>query len=195
MDHQYRENGARNIYSSYNQMRAYVECSPNQSKNLYLIDLSIEQSTKFGDSGKSASHLCVWILPEYCSSAPPAHAYRWLSLLYTCLSIFLATFKTSPWQVCPNTSFSRTACSLSRYNVKGELDCFNCKTGVFLRLFASMFIKESNYIHVFAKKLTLQWGMFNNYKEKLSVPRVHTAALQGQQHNHDASFQLNIGAQ
>ena len=32
MDHQYRENGARNIYSNDNQMRAYVECSPNQSK-------------------------------------------------------------------------------------------------------------------------------------------------------------------
>ena len=39
-DHQYGENGARNIYSNYNQMRAYVECSPNQSKKLYLIDLS-----------------------------------------------------------------------------------------------------------------------------------------------------------
>ena len=47
MDHQYRENGAKNIYSNYNQMRAYVECSPNQfKKELYLIDLSIEQSTK-----------------------------------------------------------------------------------------------------------------------------------------------------
>ena len=47
MDHKHRENGARNIYSNYNQMRAYVERSPNQSKKLYLIDLSIEQSTKF----------------------------------------------------------------------------------------------------------------------------------------------------
>ena len=27
MDHQYRENSAGNIYSNYNQMRAYVECS------------------------------------------------------------------------------------------------------------------------------------------------------------------------
>ena len=34
MDHQYRENGARNIYSNYNQMRAYVEYSPNQSKKI-----------------------------------------------------------------------------------------------------------------------------------------------------------------
>ena len=30
MDYQYGENGARNMYSDYNQMRAYVECSPNQ---------------------------------------------------------------------------------------------------------------------------------------------------------------------
>ena len=37
---------SRNIYSDYNQMRAYVECSPNQPKKLNLIDLSIEQSRK-----------------------------------------------------------------------------------------------------------------------------------------------------
>ena len=35
MDHQYRENGARNMYSNYNQMRAYVECSPNKLKNYF----------------------------------------------------------------------------------------------------------------------------------------------------------------
>ena len=53
MDHQYRENGGRNIYSNYNQMKAYVQYFPNQSKNkLYLIALSIEQSTKLEDSGK-----------------------------------------------------------------------------------------------------------------------------------------------
>ena len=37
MDRQYRENGARNIYPNYNQMRAYVERSPSQSKKLYVI--------------------------------------------------------------------------------------------------------------------------------------------------------------
>ena len=47
MDHQYGENGAGNIYSNYNQIRAYVKCSPNQSKKLCLFDLSIERSTKF----------------------------------------------------------------------------------------------------------------------------------------------------
>ena len=46
MDHQYKENGARDMYSNYNQLRVYVECSPNKIKKLYLIDLSIEQSTK-----------------------------------------------------------------------------------------------------------------------------------------------------
>ena len=34
MDYQYRENGERNIYSNYSQLRAYVECSPNQPKNI-----------------------------------------------------------------------------------------------------------------------------------------------------------------
>ena len=44
MDRRLRETSAINIYSNCNQMRPYVECSPNQSKKLYLIDLSIEQS-------------------------------------------------------------------------------------------------------------------------------------------------------
>ena len=46
MDHQYRKNGAGNLYQNYNLMRAYTECSPDQSKKLYLIDLSIKQSMK-----------------------------------------------------------------------------------------------------------------------------------------------------
>ena len=62
------------------------------------------------------------------------------------------------------------------YNVKGELDCLNCKTGVFLSLFTSMFTKESNYNPRFCEKTTRLWGIFNIYKGKLSVPRVHTAA-------------------
>ena len=32
MDYQHKENGERNIYSSYNNIRAYVECSLNQVK-------------------------------------------------------------------------------------------------------------------------------------------------------------------
>ena len=34
MDHQYGENDVRNIYSNYNQIRDYVECSLNQAKNV-----------------------------------------------------------------------------------------------------------------------------------------------------------------
>ena len=30
MDRQRKENGPRNTYSNYNQMKAYVNCSPNQ---------------------------------------------------------------------------------------------------------------------------------------------------------------------
>ena len=51
MDRQYRENGARNTHSSYNQMKACVECSPNEPQKIYLIDPSIEQLTKLEDSG------------------------------------------------------------------------------------------------------------------------------------------------
>ena len=51
MDHQYRENGERNIYSNYNQLRAYVECSSNQSKKLYLIDFPSSNRGNFEDSG------------------------------------------------------------------------------------------------------------------------------------------------
>ena len=52
---------------------------------------------------------------------------------------------SSPWHVCPSTCFSLTNCSLSRYNAQGKLECFNCNTGFFLRLFTPMFTKESNY--------------------------------------------------
>ena len=34
MDHQYGEKGARNIYSDYDQMRAYAECFPSQPKKI-----------------------------------------------------------------------------------------------------------------------------------------------------------------
>ena len=83
MDHQYRENSTRNIHSHYNQMRAYVECSPNQSKKLYLIDFShraIDETSK---------------IPEKCWPFPVPEFYqsiavqlcqptliRWLLLLY-----------------------------------------------------------------------------------------------------------------
>ena len=71
--------------------------------------------------------------------------------------------------MCPNTCFSRTNYSLSRYNVKGELDFFNCKAGVFLRLnyLLQHLQKKAITIHVFArkKKSTRLWGIFSSCKE------------------------------
>ena len=52
MDHHYREKGARNIYPNYNQMRAYVECCPGQSKNYTLSTFPSSNRRKFEDSGK-----------------------------------------------------------------------------------------------------------------------------------------------
>ena len=54
-----------------------------------------------------------------------------------------------------------------------------------------MFTKESNYNPRFwGKKSTPLWGIFNNYKEKLSVPKVQTAAFSLKQQHHNASIQL-----
>ena len=76
MDYQHTENGARNIYSNYNQTRASAECSPNQFKKLYLTDLSIEQSMKLCRFRNSAGRFCISTSPEYCSSALTAQAYK-----------------------------------------------------------------------------------------------------------------------
>ena len=65
MDHQYGENGERNVHSNYNQMRAYVKCCPNQSKKLCLIDLSIEQSTRTLKSPEKYWPFLCLNLPEY----------------------------------------------------------------------------------------------------------------------------------
>ena len=46
MGRQDGENGVINVYSNYNEMRACVDCSPNQSKKLYLIDLAQEKLVK-----------------------------------------------------------------------------------------------------------------------------------------------------
>ena len=54
----------------------------------------------------------------------------------------------------------------------------DCKSGFFLRLFTSMFAKENNYNSRFCEKKSARLGgIFNTYKRKLSVPRVHTTAL------------------
>ena len=79
--------------------------------------------------------------------------------------------------MCPSTCFARTNCSLSRYNAKSKLDCFKCKTGVLSDYSRQCLQKKAITIHDFGKKSDRLWGIFNNYKEKLSVPRVQTAAL------------------
>ena len=52
MDHQYIENGARNMYSDYNKMRTSVECSLNQFKKYTLSTFPSSNRRNFEDSGK-----------------------------------------------------------------------------------------------------------------------------------------------
>ena len=52
MDHRYGENGARNIYSNYNQMRAYVQCSQINQKNYTLSTFPSSNRRNFEDSRK-----------------------------------------------------------------------------------------------------------------------------------------------
>ena len=67
---------------------------------------------------------------------------------------------------------------ISRYNAEGKLDCFNCKAGFFSQIIHSNVYKRKQLQSTFlGKKSTPLWGIFNNYNEKLSVPRVQTAAL------------------
>ena len=46
MNHQYLENGARNIYSNYSQMRVVFSALQINQKQLYLVDPSIGQPTE-----------------------------------------------------------------------------------------------------------------------------------------------------
>ena len=65
MKHQYKKNGARNMYSDYNQMRANVECSPNQSTKILLCQSfhrAIDETLKIPETCRSFLYLN---LPEY----------------------------------------------------------------------------------------------------------------------------------
>ena len=53
MDQQYGENSAGNIYSNYNQMRAYVKYSPNQPKSYTLSSFPSSNRRNFEDSRKA----------------------------------------------------------------------------------------------------------------------------------------------
>ena len=118
MNDQYGENGARNVYSNYNQMRAYVVCSLNQSKKWYFIDLSIKQSAKLWRFWKSAGRFCIWILPEYCSLALPAHVYK-MVITTVCVQINNCVHKSLSINVHHWGDFVARFCQPSR-NVSGK---------------------------------------------------------------------------
>ena len=71
MDHQYRENGAKNMYSNYNLMRAHVECSPNYNLSIF--------PSSFEDSGKVLNES---VLEFTKSQQYQPTLIKWLSLVY-----------------------------------------------------------------------------------------------------------------
>ena len=81
MDHQCWENGGRNTYSNYDQIKAYVDCSPINQKNYTSSAFQSSNRQNFEGSGKV---LAVSVSEIYQSIA--IHLYhpmliRWLSLL------------------------------------------------------------------------------------------------------------------
>ena len=89
MDHQYRENDARNMCSNYNQTRAYVECSPNQLKNYTLSTFPPSNRRNFEDSGKVLSPSVSEINQSIVVQLYQPTLMRWLSLLCVYKSTFL----------------------------------------------------------------------------------------------------------
>ena len=92
MDHQYRENGPRNIYSMYNQMRTYAKCFANKPKN-YTLWISNQQN--FEDPGKE---LAISVSKVYQSTAVQLHQstlIRRLSLLYVCKLTTISAIRES----------------------------------------------------------------------------------------------------
>ena len=82
MDHHCREKGARNIYSNYNQMRAYVECSPDQSKKIIPyppFHRAIDETLKILE--KCQPFLCLHFT-KVLDSGLPAHAYKMVITAY-----------------------------------------------------------------------------------------------------------------
>ena len=78
--------------------------------------------------------------------------------------------------MCPNTFFSHMTYSLRRYDVKDELDCFNCKAGgggggevsQIIR-FNVHKIKESNCNPRFREKNQLAFGEYLTMIKKLKT--------------------------
>ena len=126
MNHQCRENGARNIYSDYNQMRAYVKYSPNQSKNYTLSTFPSSNRRNIEDSVKvlavSVSELFYQSIavqlyqPSLIRLLSLLYVYKWttVSVIRESLLIsvrlqgdFVACFCQLSWNVSENkmTSF------------------------------------------------------------------------------------------
>ena len=81
-------------------------------------------------------------------------------------------YLSSPWHMCPSTCFSRTNCSLSRYNAKDKLDCFNCKTGIFSQIINFIVYKRKQLQSTFLEKIQLRYGEDLTIIKKWSIPRV-----------------------
>ena len=70
------------------------------------------------------------------------------------------------------------SCLLSRYNIKGELDCFNCYAGVFPQIIHFHVYKRMQLQSTFCEtKPPRLWGILNNYKEKLVLPECELLAV------------------
>ena len=82
MDHQYKENGARNIYSNYNQMRAYVECSPNQERNYTLSTFPSSNRQDFNNIGKVLATSEFDFYQSIAVQLYQSTLIRWLPLLH-----------------------------------------------------------------------------------------------------------------
>ena len=87
---------------------------------------------------------------------------------YTCL---MTTFNYRVRGTCvPTRAFhAQLACLIGRYNVKGELDCFNCKTVFSSDSSLQCLQKKEIAIHVFPKKNQIIYG---EYLTIISVPKV-----------------------
>ena len=72
MDHQYRKNGARNIYSNYNQMRAYADALQiNKKIILYRpFHRAIDRTLKIPEKYWPFLHLNFTRVLQFSSNSP-----------------------------------------------------------------------------------------------------------------------------
>ena len=73
---------ARETYLNYDQIRAYVECSPNQSKNYTSSTFLSSNRQNFEDSGKVRAVSVSEFHQSIAVQLYQPTLIRWLSLLY-----------------------------------------------------------------------------------------------------------------